>query len=138
VRLKLTAGSDVWRQSAAQSTGCFTCDGAATSPGVAPPLLADTCGHEAVPTFRARASTNAGLDPRVATDALLANSRAGRIASCDGVRLQAPALEAVVGRGSPAWPSDLRNRPEGAVGERVSRWLLLAQRNSGAQARVAC
>jgi hypothetical protein len=40
-----------------------------------------------------------------------ANSRAGRIASCDPVRLQAPAPEAVVRRGWPAWPSDLRVAP---------------------------
>jgi hypothetical protein len=44
-----------------------------------------------------------------------ANRRAGRIASCDPVRLQAPAPEAVVARGSPAWPSDLRYRPVASV-----------------------
>jgi hypothetical protein len=39
------------------------------------PLDPDARGHEAVPAFHARASTNAGLDPRVATHLLVASVR---------------------------------------------------------------
>ncbi len=49
---------------------------------------------------------------------LVARSRAGRIASCDPVRLQAAAPETGVRRGWPAWPSGLRNRPISKVPRR--------------------
>ena len=42
-------------------------------------------------------------------------ARTGRIASRDLVQPQAPAPEAVVRRGWPAWPSDLRHRLRAGV-----------------------
>jgi hypothetical protein len=44
--------------------------------------LSDIRGHDADPGSHTYASTNAGLDRRVPTNLLVANSRAGRIASC--------------------------------------------------------
>ncbi|MGO9495261.1 MAG: hypothetical protein ACLQA5_00880 [Solirubrobacteraceae bacterium] len=40
--------------------------------------MSDTRGHEAVPATHARASTNAGLDPRVAAHLLVADWASGR------------------------------------------------------------
>ena len=82
-------------------------------------LNVQCCGDADLPNFGAFASPERKLvfDVNDAASALRrAGSTDGKIASCDPVRLQAQALEPVVGRGSPAWPSDLRNRPERAAG----------------------
>jgi len=52
---------------------------AAAAPAVVARPLPDTCSHEAVPASHARASANAGLDPRVATHLLVARCATGHV-----------------------------------------------------------
>ncbi len=73
---------------------------------------------------RLRARGRAGLALDVPRDSALIRPetrlararRHGKIASCDFVRLQAPAPEAVARCGWPAWPSDLRYRVNRILG----------------------
>ena len=88
------------------------------------PCSSATAGHMRLfPGLRSYEGSR-GRHRTAGASLVFANSRAGRIASCDPVRLQAAAPEAVVRRGWPTWPSGLRNRPEPGAGAcRLARLL---------------
>src|ERR1035438_10540846 len=114
-RQRRTSGSPRLRSRARRRPRRRSCSEAASMSRPTPLStlpLPDTRGYEAAPASHARASTNAGLDPRVATHLLVATSRA---AVADGATPLLP---------EPRWalptnsPQD-RRRPLRRLGDRA-------------------